>query len=204
MPRALLAAAVLFAAWSTPSTAEACSCMRPGPPDVERDRADLVFVGTVTGAERTARGDGPLGGDVVVTFGAVQLIKGEPPSPLAIKTAASSAACGYNFEAGSEYLVYAHDRDGEPWVGLCSRTALHRRAGGEPIAEVAAEIDQLTGGPTDAPPADAPPPADTPPPATAPQKRGCAGCSSPGSRSGLVILVLIALAAARGKRRRGC
>ena len=164
---------------SAPRIAEACSCIRPAAPRVELERAALVFVGTVT--EVTQPEDDPAV-DKTVSFEPSSILKGPAPSPLVLTTAGNSAACGYGFEVGNEYLVYA---DAQRRVSLCSRTALYRRAGGEPIGEVAAEITELQ-------------PAEPPPPATTPQRRGCAGCSS--GAGGSSALALLALLLARVRR----
>ena len=49
--------------------------------------------------------------------------KGTGTSEITIKTALDSAMCGYSFEDGKEYLVYAHGTAADLNVGNCSRTA---------------------------------------------------------------------------------
>lgn len=48
--------------------------------------------------------------------------KGAPLEVTEVKTTFEGTACGYNFEVGFEYLVYAHESDGALYTYLCSRT----------------------------------------------------------------------------------
>lgn len=111
----------------------ACSCMPPGPPEQERNRSDAVFAGAVETIQNSTTSEfmGP-GQDVTVTFDVSQVWKGQESETVAVKTATSSASCGYAFQEGESYLVYAeedeggeayHGEDGELTVSLCSRTA---------------------------------------------------------------------------------
>ena len=66
--------------------------------------------------------------------------KGETADTIQIQTADNSAACGYNFELGESYLVYAYANDvaanlSDLSVGLCGRTSLVANAE-EDIAEL--------------------------------------------------------------------
>ena len=95
-----------------------CSCLRPGPPLTALDQATAVFAGEVSAINQTARG-------FEVSFSVAEVWKGELPQNLVITTGPHSAACGYSFEVGQDYLVYAHGRDNNRLgAGLCSRTAL--------------------------------------------------------------------------------
>ena len=94
----------------------ACSCLPPGTPQEEMAKpwSASVFRGRVLQVE-------PRGGLIErhhVSF-AVSTVWQGPRDPLRlVSTATDSAACGYSFRVGEEYLVYEH----EGGVMLCSRT----------------------------------------------------------------------------------
>lgn len=127
--------AVGFAA-TVPGAAYACSCAAPaGGSEEERARraaegAQAVFAGEVSGIEYLSLGTIIGSGDPVeVTFDVSRVWKGPAYETLTVETARSGASCGYDFDEGRQYLVYATgsapDRDGGPGslqVGLCSAT----------------------------------------------------------------------------------
>lgn len=66
---------------------------------------------------------GDLGARLVrVTFRVLGSVKGVDEEAI-IYTNESSAACGFTFEEGKRYLVYANEADGQLHTGLCTRTA---------------------------------------------------------------------------------
>ena len=147
VPRAfpLLAAAASFTllVLVTAAPAAACTCVESPPPAEALEQADLVFTGTVTKVETidTGRG-GRTFPQVAVRFDVDDVYKGRSGAKTVIETAESSAACGYTFEEGVTYLVYAFDpseASGAPTTSLCTRTAPIDQAGedldafGEPI-----------------------------------------------------------------------
>jgi hypothetical protein len=113
----IVAAAALAPAWP----ARACSCIAPGPPADELARSTAVFAGQATGFQ--------MGEATVVTFQVGTVWKGPVESTLLVQTARDSAACGYAFEIGREYLVYAGGSPEALEVNLCSRTRLMAEAG---------------------------------------------------------------------------
>lgn len=152
-----------------PSPASACSCMAPPPPAEALAESDHVFEGRVTAIDQTdagaaadPRGDGdlagggappppPLPGALTVTFEVVRTWKGADAEKFSVVTAGNTAACGFPFEEGETYLVYAtagdHDEDGAdddvegplPGTGLCSRTKAIPDAG-EDLAALGAGV----------------------------------------------------------------
>ena len=119
----MVAVAASFAA----ATAWACSCM-PYPDDpraaVQRawDQSDAVLSGEVIAQRPVAIEGAPAA--IEVTFNVARRWKGPQGTQLKIRTADNSAACGYPFEAGAQYLVFA-SRDPESGhysSGLCSLT----------------------------------------------------------------------------------
>lgn len=110
----------------SPSSAFACSCMMPESVQQSIDDASAVFLGTVkdVSAENDFR--------TTVTIAVKKEWKGSVSAGKNVKvsTANDSAACGYQFEEGAEYLVYAYNNEqtGDLSVSLCSATKLKTEA----------------------------------------------------------------------------
>jgi hypothetical protein len=142
-----------------------------------------VFEGTVTDVRKPQGNEMSLEVDLRVG----RRFKGAEADTVTVLTAENGAACGYNFEVGGTYLVYADENDGQLAVSLCSRTAR--------IEDAADDLAAL-GGDT------SPSPGSTsqPPPAVEPGQGGCAGCNA-GPRSegpaGLLLVLAVALALRR-------
>jgi hypothetical protein len=163
--RALLLtfAAALALAALKPATASACSCMQQTQEDAAQN-ASAIFEGRVT------RIDDPAG-EPKVQFQIVRSFKGPSQESLTASTANSSAACGYGFEQGKSYLVYATQGEGGALeVSLCSRTA--------PIENATEDLNKLGLGVTPFDPGEGSE-TSTPPaaPASEPAKGGCASCT---------------------------
>jgi len=103
-----------------PDCASACSCM--GVP-IQRyiSSSDAVFSGKVVEIERPS----PIKSSAdpeTVTFRVIESWKGPGGGTLEVKTSVSGASCGYHFEEGQDYLVYAYGK-GEPFeTDICSGT----------------------------------------------------------------------------------
>ncbi len=170
-----------------PPRASACSCLALSF-DEQRERASAIFEGRVDvdrveGAER------------ILTLRVTQAWRGVEHEMVEIRTPAQSAACGFGFEVGQHYLVYATSENGALHVSLCSRTAR---------MDDASEDRQLLGSgtiPVDV--VDDPePPAPREPPAT---RAGCASCAAGASADARTPLCLaLALLALAGARRGRC
>ena len=109
----------LTALLALPEPVHACSCIQLSRADYFF-RADSVFAGEVISVKDGP--DKPLtlseGDPISVEFMVHQVWKGPGEERLTVKTSRHGPACGYGFEEGVEYLVYA--RDGE--TSLCSGT----------------------------------------------------------------------------------
>ena len=117
---ALLPLAVVFAGLLVPDASLSCSCEPPGTPLEELALYDAVFTGRVVEIAAIA---GTPEEDVWILFQLSAVWKGELREDIAIRTGPYDAACGYPFEVGGEYLVYAYFLgDGDLYTGLCSRT----------------------------------------------------------------------------------
>jgi hypothetical protein len=115
----VLSSTVLFAA-----PALACSCVLQTVAQAKQ-AAVAIFEGRVTSIV-----DAPGSGDDMVPEQSVTLIvvrswrSLENQETVTLRTAKSGATCGYAFELGTSYLVYAGGEPGKLLVSSCSRTRL--------------------------------------------------------------------------------
>ena len=129
----MLVWALMIGLVATPTTADACSCIAS--PDRCKGvvTADAVFEATVESTELGVRsassvaslppGAVPLLADDfrVVTLRDVRSLRGEAPAT--VITARSGESCGYEFRAGTRYLIVAHRLpDGRLSVSSCGLT----------------------------------------------------------------------------------
>lgn len=107
------------------NAANACSCLITTPEQSFKN-ANAVFAGKVINVvQPNGRGGGapsPSMNGVKVIFEVSKVWKGTPTQQLVITTPDSSASCGYNFQKGQNYLVYASTQDNQLQTGLCSGT----------------------------------------------------------------------------------
>lgn len=110
-----------------PSTALACSCVPPPPPQEALAQSEAVFSGKVVSITTEeipgAEGTGLLRRRAVV-LEVASAWKGVSSLQITIRTAFDSAGCGYDFVEGERYLVYTYKAaEGESLeTGLCNRT----------------------------------------------------------------------------------
>ena len=143
--KSLIAVLLVAVAW-LPLRAEACSCMRPGTPADQKAQSAQVFVGRVqTIEERTPGmdrswlaavsdwfkdvfGDDPPPDEVRnfpykrVGFAVSETFKGPAAQHITVDTGMGGGDCGYFFETGQEYVVYAWSDEGTLTTGICSLT----------------------------------------------------------------------------------
>jgi hypothetical protein len=101
-----------------PDTASACSCLSSGVPCGALSEGSPVFIGSVQ-----ARSDASESRGHDFRLAVVETFSGGTAREVTVRTAADTAACGYPFEVGKTYLVYARrEADGRYTVSLCSRT----------------------------------------------------------------------------------
>lgn len=147
--RLLAVAALLALTLTQPETAWACSCVPPDPPPVAFTNAHAVFVGGVTAINDPtwlARTFPFLpivyssADPVLVNFQVADSWRGVTTTTVAIRTAASGASCGYTFEVGKQYVVYAYQYSGVLETNICTRTS--------EVALAAADLNYLSTLPT--------------------------------------------------------
>lgn len=101
----------------------ACSCAPPQSASQELSRATAVFSGKVLEVKRHKR-SADLFASVQVLFEVEKVWKGIDSKKVGIFTSSQSSACGYGFEEGRTYLVYAHGiAERRLATSICSRTS---------------------------------------------------------------------------------
>lgn len=106
----------------------ACSCATSGDPAKDRrdqaKRADLVFTGVAKSEKVIDEGDPEYEGDesIGTRFRVGRTYKGHPGRWVTVSTTANEASCGYNFEVGKRYTVFAYEQNDRYRTDLCSGT----------------------------------------------------------------------------------
>jgi hypothetical protein len=123
-----------------PRPAYACSCMPPGTPLETLAAATAVFAGEVLGIEAPGPVNGVISSadPVKITFQVQTVWKGPVQTVLTLTTPRDDASCGYRFEIGRSYLVYAFGHESDLETHLCTRNA--------PFAEAAGDLSALGAG----------------------------------------------------------
>ena len=107
--------------------AAACSC---GPEaDIEQALGDAaaVFAGRVIALELVPDPNPAVGismEQLRVTVSVHSTWKGEIENLATVTTAFTCCVCGFRFEIGEEYLIYAYRQDGVYRTSICDRTKL--------------------------------------------------------------------------------
>ena len=119
---ALLVAVALFA----PSRADACSCVGGTPLCDTFWRTSAVFIGEVVGIAgfEEAAPSGTAGRYLRrrVTLRVDRLFRGQSAPQVEVVTGVGGGDCGYPFQRGEKYLVFANVWDGRLSVSICGPT----------------------------------------------------------------------------------
>lgn len=103
----------------------ACSCASPFPsPQESLKKSTVVFAGKVTGMDIPNGIVISTADPVLVTFDVSEIWKGPDYKTLVVTTARDGVSCGYSFEQGEEYIVYAYGEEDKLSTNICSRTEL--------------------------------------------------------------------------------
>ena len=137
---------ILVTSFLIAAPAAACSCEGVGVRSCPVPTADMIVVATVVSKELIQNGPAPdelyptpgLGnrarrsptilpephswGSVKVTLNVSERFRGNAGDTLVIRTDIGTDACGYPFEVGHEYLVFANEFQGNQTVTTCSAT----------------------------------------------------------------------------------
>lgn len=109
---------------TTPRCAFACSCAAPGPPKSELSLSEAVFAGHVIDIEKPSGTLMSSVDPISVTLQVSTVWKGPAYKTMVVQTVRESASCGFPFEIGQDYLIYARGTEAKRMVSLCSRTQL--------------------------------------------------------------------------------
>ena len=123
---------IFLAAIAVPVVASpcwACSCYTTGDPAADRrehaENADLVFTGIAKSqtVKDPTPNDGYTGDEQVFTrFRVGRTYKGHPGRWVTVATTSNEAACGYHFNEGDRYTVFAYEQRDRFHTNLCSGT----------------------------------------------------------------------------------
>lgn len=103
------------------NSAFACTCISPGTPVEELNRSAAVFSGEVVDISEDGYLEEQYGYEV--KFDVEKSWKGDSVETLTVLTGYGGGDCGYGFEIGEKYLVYAYSSEGSLNANICSRTA---------------------------------------------------------------------------------
>jgi hypothetical protein len=124
----VVSGAILLTAAVNGTDAFACSCARTGSPcDALTSQEAVVFVGTATEMSPTkepAIAPGPGSRVIRVRFAVSEAIHGLNTSTAVISTDERGSGCGYPFEVGESYLVYAFRQADGLHTSICTRTGI--------------------------------------------------------------------------------
>jgi hypothetical protein len=120
-------APVVFVLCTVASNADACSCMGAGPPCQAAWAADTVFVGQVVSIEQlpVVRDADRIPSFLTrrVTMRLIESFRGvASQTTIDVRTGTGGGDCGFGFEHGRTYLVYASNTREGLATSICSRT----------------------------------------------------------------------------------
>ncbi|HEX8847179.1 MAG TPA: hypothetical protein VF791_21220 [Pyrinomonadaceae bacterium] len=124
--------------------ARACSCFAGGPPCQSYVNTQAVFVGTPTEVTRTTvklkSGDREYDyAQRLFTFRVEEAFRGVDAAEVRVATGQGGGDCGYNFQIGERYIVYANRMEGTDFYGtsICTRT--------RPLSEASEDLEYIRG-----------------------------------------------------------
>lgn len=122
----VIVALLLF---GNPARAFACSCVGAPPPLDALANSDAVFAGRVVAVVDTNPGPHINSADPLrATFQVKTVWKGGAVPTLFVASARNGATCGFPFEQGRDYLIYANSRDGVLETNICTRSTFLNQA----------------------------------------------------------------------------
>lgn len=119
VPRLLLGfgfISVLLGFFYQPTPAFACSCAEASTTE-QFSNATAVFIGTVETISLDGR-------QRSVDFDVSEWQKGSSTESVTVATGWGDADCGFDFETGKEYVVYAYGKEEQLSTSICSGTTL--------------------------------------------------------------------------------
>jgi hypothetical protein len=122
---------ILILLLTTPAMAAACTCgLNAFPCGEEWKTGDVIFVGTVRSRvllDRVAAISGPsyvVGRAVAYHFQVTETLRGPNTDgkEIVVETGEGGGDCGYRFQTGKEYVVYAHLYQNRLTTSICTAT----------------------------------------------------------------------------------
>lgn len=107
-------------------------CVPSGPPCEAAWRTDAIFLAQVVSI---ATKPGPTYSPRTVSMRILEAFRGIEGESVEVTTGAGAGDCGYDFEAGRDYLVYAYRNGHRLATGICNRT--------RPVEEAEEDLDYL-------------------------------------------------------------
>jgi hypothetical protein len=138
----ILLVALLLAGRAEPVAA--CTCAINPSPAAEFDQAAAVFAGRVVRIDLREGPGAPPYSPVRVILEVETVWKGPLRSTIEVFTAVDEGACGFNFNVGWRYLVYARASGDALQASSCTRTAVLSHAG-EDLAALEEGIQVIDG-----------------------------------------------------------
>ncbi len=106
---------------TAPERVYACSCAQNSSPQTALRQADAVFIGTAIAV--SPYNEEAQNVPIEAMFTVTDAWKGIKTATVTVETGAHSGMCGFYFEVGKSYMVYADkNQDGTLETSLCSRT----------------------------------------------------------------------------------
>ena len=127
--QAVLLLSMIFLMFACAYEAQACDCAASGPPCQSFWKTDAVFSATVISKSvvtvQTGNESLPSEHQMAVKLLIEDTFRGSlGGNDVEIVTGMGGGDCGFNFEKGRKYLVYANEWRGRLYAGTCSRTRL--------------------------------------------------------------------------------
>ena len=123
---AILIAIAGLVHFANPDRAAACDFEEPPPPQEALEDATAVFSGEVRSIEPVD--DDPGNQFIAATIDVDRAWKGIDSTPVVVETHQDQATCGFPFEEGESYIVYARAEGTPLTTALYHRTQLLERA----------------------------------------------------------------------------
>lgn len=115
-----------------PKETYACSCAFQASPLESMDRSVAVFKGLAVSVKPASLNlFRSTASPVKVSFQVDEVWKGHVTSQIAVETAESSASCGFEFQEGERYVVFAQSSASSLEVNACGGTLLQSLAGSQ-------------------------------------------------------------------------
>ena len=107
-----------------PKIGYACSCAGPNTVQQELQKKTAVFTGKAVSVKVNEGLFRSSADPVQVTLEVDQVWKGQVGKKQIVYTARDGASCGFKFESGHEYVVYAYSNNDRLETNMCDRTKL--------------------------------------------------------------------------------